>query len=117
MRGSRLWFWRGFGVTLLLTMLLLLQGLAGRARQLEQKAWDRTMQELESKAKALASPQREKLQGALLCVKLQREAGLLPASRGGRFLRQAREALADGKLDAEEGSVLVSAARAACEGP
>lgn len=98
-------------------MLLLLFFLAGKARQLEQRAWEKTMLELESRVKALPSPQREELQGAVLCLKLQREAGLLPASRGGLFMRQARKALADGKLDADEGRMLVTAARAACGQP
>lgn len=98
-------------------MLLVLFWLAGRARQLEQRAWDKTMLALESRAKNLSSPHREELLGALLCVKLQREAGLLPASRSGAFMRQARKALADGTLDVEEGHALVTAARAACGQP
>lgn len=117
MRVSRLWLWRGFGAGLLLAMLLMLVWLSGEARKLEQRAWEKTMLQLESKAKTLPSPQREELQGALLCMKLQREAGLLPTSRGGAFMRQARKALADGTLDAEEGRMLVAAARAACGRP
>lgn len=98
-------------------MLLLLVGLAGRARQLERRAWDKTMLDLENKTRALSSPYREELLGALLCLKLEREAGLLSANRGGAFMKQAREALSDGKLDAEEGRILITAARAACGQP
>lgn len=113
--GTRtLWVWRGLGLGLVLVLLSALVWLAGKAGELEARAWARTITRLESQARALPSPLRDELQAALVCVNLRHEAGLLDPRASGDFLREARSALADGALDAQEGQRLVLAARAAC---
>ncbi|MFN3412956.1 MAG: hypothetical protein ACK42L_02720, partial [Thermoanaerobaculum sp.] len=93
----RLWVWRALGVVLLSGLVVLLLGLAGKVRQLEGRAWDKTMGELKARAMTLPSPLREELLAAFVCLKLQREGGLLNARRSGAFMRAAREALSDGQ--------------------
>lgn len=110
----RLWVWRGLGLVLLLVLVVLLLGLAGKVRQLEGRAWDKTLGELETRAKTLPSPLRDELLAFLVCLKLQREGGLLNAQRGGAFMKAARQALADGKLTPEEAHRVLEAASAAC---
>lgn len=117
MKGGRvgaLWVWRGLGLGLLVALLLLLVWLAGKAEGLRVRAWDKTMEQLDAAARMLPAPLRAELQAALVCVKLRREAGVLDTRESGGFLREARNALADGALDAQEGQRLVLAARAAC---
>lgn len=112
--AGRLWVWRGLGLALLLVLVVLLLGLAGKVRQLEGRAWDKTMGELEARARTLPSPLRDELLASLVCLKLQREGGLLNAQRSGAFMRAAREALTDGQLSPEEAHRVLEAARAAC---
>ncbi len=95
-------------------MLLLLVSLAQRATELEDRAWERVTAALEGHAGKLPRPLGDQLRGALVCLRLRREAGLLDKAKSGAFLGEARKAVADGVLDREEASRLVTAARAAC---
>lgn len=95
-------------------MFAALVWLAGRAERLEARAWEKTLGALEAQAGRLPRPLSDELRGALVCLRLRREAGLTDKKKGGAFLREARTSLADGVLDPGEASRLLGAARAAC---
>lgn len=113
-RVGSLWAWRVLALGVLLVLSGMLVWLAGRAEELRDRAWDKALLGLETGAANLASPLREELQAALVCLKLRREAGLLDPGRSGAFLRETRNALSDERLDSEEAQRLVLAARALC---
>ncbi|MCX7895034.1 MAG: hypothetical protein N2447_03625 [Thermoanaerobaculum sp.] len=91
--------------------------LAGRGRELEARAWVRTMEQLRAQARALGPSALARMEAALRCAELRHEAGLLSTQTRGLWLREARLILADGRLTEDELNRLLVVGQQVCPHP